>query len=309
VATFFKAPVSATQSIIGWLIWAWITAKWLAIVTWSKVWAIVLSWIISPLLWGFIAVAIMLSIRHNILKHDERDAAAKRWLPFYVWLMTWVFTTYLLMKWLKNVLNNVDIITPTFSIFVWLIVATIVYILLSIYLKKKSSLFKNSKKSINKLFNIPLIFAVALLSFAHWSNDVANAIWPIAAIYDVVTTWWLAIWKTSIPIWIMILGAVWLSAWLMTFWARLIKTVWNEITKLNQTKAYAVALSAAITVIVASQLWLPVSSTNIALGWVFGIWLLTQYIKRKKGKTKEYIKTDMIKNIVIAWIITLPISW
>ncbi len=309
VATYFRAPVSATQSIIGWLIWAWITAKWLAIVTWSKVWAIVLSWIISPLLWGFIAVAIMISIRHNILKHDERDEAAKRWLPFYVWLMAWVFTTYLLIKWLKNVLNNVELITPTFSVFVWFIVATIVYIILSLYLKRKKTFFKNSKKSINKLFNIPLIFAVALLSFAHWSNDVANAIWPIAAIYDIVTNWSLVIWKAPIPIWIMILWAVWLSAWLMTFWSRLIKTVWNEITKLNQTKAYAVALSAAITVIVASWLWLPVSSTNIALGWVFGIWLLTQHIKRKKGKTKEYIKTDMIKNIAIAWVITLPFSW
>jgi len=180
---------------------------------------------------------------------------------------------------------------------------------LSLYLKRKKTFFKNSKKSINKLFNIPLIFAVALLSFAHWSNDVANAIWPIAAIYDIVTNWSLVIWKAPIPIWIMILWAVWLSAWLMTFWSRLIKTVWNEITKLNQTKAYAVALSAAITVIVASWLWLPVSSTNIALGWVFGIWLLTQHIKRKKGKTKEYIKTDMIKNIAIAWVITLPFSW
>jgi len=309
IATFFKAPVSTTQSIIGWLIWAWITAKWFAIVTWSKVWAIVASWIISPLMWWTIAVILMISIRHNILKKDDRNGAAKKWLPFYVGLMAWVFTTYLLLKWLKNVLNNVEIITPTFSVFVWLIVATIVYIALSFYLKKETALFKNSKKAINKLFNIPLIFAVALLSFAHWSNDVANAIWPLAAIYDIVTKWWVNIWATTIAPWVMIVWAVWLSVGLMTFWGRLIKTVWNEITKLNQTRAYAVALSAAITVMVASALWLPVSSTNIAIGWIFGIWLLTKYIKRNKKNKKEYIKMDMIKTIVLAWIITLPISW
>jgi len=107
----------------------------------------------------------------------------------------------------------------------------------------------------------------------------------------------------------MILWATWLAVGLMTFWARLIKTVWNEITKLNQTKAYAVALSAAITVLLASALWLPVSSTHIALGWVFGVWLYMQYIKREKKKEKEYISKGMIKNIALAWVITLPISW
>jgi len=309
IATFFKAPVSATHSIIGWLIWAWITAKWLAIVTWSKVWAIVASWIISPLMWWAIAVVLLVSIRHNILKKDEKDEAAKKWLPFYVGLMTWVFTTYLLLKWFKNILNNVEFITPTFAIFTWLIIATIIYVILSFYLRRKSSFFKNSKKAINRLFNIPLIFAVALLSFAHWSNDVANAIWPLAAIYDIVTSWWLDGGKASIAPWVMILWATWLAVGLMTFWARLIKTVWNEITKLNQTKAYAVALSAAITVLLASALWLPVSSTHIALGWVFGVWLYMQYIKREKKKEKEYISKNMIKSIALAWVITLPISW
>jgi len=251
----------------------------------------------------------MASIRHNILKKDEKDEAAKKWLPFYVWLMAWVFTTYLILKWLKHVIGNVNYITPEFSVFVWFIIATIVYISLSFHLKWEKSFFKNSKKAINKLFNIPLIFAVALLSFAHWSNDVANAIWPLAAIYDTVKNWLLEWWKAPIAPWVMIVWATWLAVGLMTFWSRLIKTVWNEITKLNQTKAYAVALSAAITVLVASALWLPVSSTHIAIGWIFGIWLLTKYIKREKKKKKEYIKTDMIKTIVLAWLITLPVSW
>lgn len=312
IATFFKAPVSATHSIIGWLVWAWITAKWLAIVTWSKIWAIVASWIISPLMWWAIAVILLISIRQNILKKEDRNDAAKKWVPFYVGLMGWVFTTYLLLKWLKNLLKSYDIniITPEVAIFLWYLVWVLVYIILGAYLRRENSFFfKNSKKAVNKLFNIPLIFAVALLSFAHWANDVANAIWPIAAIHDVISNGWINWAKASIAPWIMILWAVWLAMWLMTFWARLITTVWKDITKLNQTKAYAVALSAAITVIIASQMWLPVSSTHIALGWVFGVWLLKQHIKRLNWKDKEYVKKEMIKNIALAWIITLPISW
>ncbi|MDD2871957.1 MAG: inorganic phosphate transporter, partial [Candidatus Gracilibacteria bacterium] len=108
--------------------------------------------------------------------------------------------------------------------------------------------------------------------------------------------------------WIMFLGAIGLVLGLSVFGSRLIKTVGNEITKLNQIRAYCVALSAAITVIFASALGLPVSSTHIALGGVFGIGLIRQHIKREKGSKKAYIETGMIKNIALAWIITLPAS-
>lgn len=312
VATFFKAPVSATHSIIGWLIWAWITAAWINIVDWIQIWAIAASWIISPLMWWIIAVILILSIRKTILKEDERWDAAQVWVPIYIAIMSWTFSTYLLMKWLKQVLKwsvyevllNLEI-----AIFIWYIIAIATFIGLRLYYKKQSALFKNSKKFINSLFNIPLVFAVALLSFAHWANDVANAIWPLAAIDDIIKN--NVVWNGSVWIsfWVMILWAIWLALGLSVFWARLIKTVWWEITKLNQVRAFSVALSAAITVIIASQLWLPVSSTHVALGWIFWVGLLREYIKRHKWKNKEYIHKSMIKNIALAWIITLPISW
>ncbi len=382
LATFLRAPVSATHSIIGWLVWAWFIATyswlywdklffilllltwitslsllvwllikdwvelkykdpivsiftvitlfvisfsflynvifkeiyslthiiiWENVIEWWQLLAIWASWIISPLMWWIIAVILLVSIRSTILKKEERDEAAKKWVPFYVALMGWVFTTYLLLKWLKQVLDK-NIITTEFALIMWFIAWIVVYILVWMYLRKESTFFKNSKKSINWLFNIPLIFAVALLSFAHWANDVANAIGPIAAINDVVQNG-LWHWKASISTWIMILWATWLALGLMVFWSRLIKTVWKWITKLNQTKAYSVALSAAITVLIASQLWLPVSSTHIALGWVFWVGLLKQHIKMMNWKDKEYIKKEMIYSIATAWVVTLPITW
>jgi PiT family inorganic phosphate transporter len=107
----------------------------------------------------------------------------------------------------------------------------------------------------------------------------------------------------------MILWALSLSFWLAVFWARLIKTVWKSITKLDQTRSYSIALAAAITVIIASGLWIPVSTTQIALGWIFWIWLFRQYLKIKNWKDKKVIEIWKLKWIILSWLITFPVAW
>lgn len=309
IATYFKAPVSATHSVIGWLIGAGVAGVWVQIVDWSQIWLIVASWIISPLMGGVIAGLITIAITKTILTKDDRSQAAKTWVPIFVGLMTWAFSTYLLMKGFKNLFKQYDIYITMFdAIITGFIFALIVAIGLMIHLKSKNFILKNSKKAINHLFNVPLVFAVALLSFAHGANDVANAIWPLAAIVDVIQWSGGVAGEVGIPFWVMLIWALGLSVWLMIFGGRLIKTVGNEITKLNQSRAFAVALAAAITVIIASQLWLPVSSTHIAIGWIFWVWLTRQLMKRIAGKEKHYIEKWMVKNIALAWIITLPVS-
>lgn len=314
VATFFKAPISTTNSIIGWLIWAWVMAEWLDMVKWWRIWEIVSSWVISLIIWWIISVLIFISIRRTILKKEERWEAAKHWVPIYVWVMMMIFSVYLLLKWLKPILNSNEllnvIINPSTAIFLWYVIWVASYmVLIVIYKNHKTSFFKNDKLFINQLFNIPLIFAVALLSFAHGSNDVANAIGPLAAINETIKNGGAELVKAAwVPFWIMLLWALWLSMWLAIFGARLIKTVWNEITKLDQIRAFCVALSAASTVLVASALWLPVSSTQIALWAIFGIWLFRQYMT-KKWETKEVIDISMMKWILLSWVVTLPIAW
>lgn len=312
-ATFLKAPVSITHAIFGWLIGAWITSSWFGVVQWSKVWSVAWAWIVAIFMWALIATLLYISIKKKILKQPNRWEAAKHWVPAYVWLMAWIFSLYLILKWFKNKLSwssfEFLLDKPT-ALFISIIIAAWVYIMLIIHYKKQEQwFFTDGKNFIRSLFNIPLIFAVALLSFAHWANDVANAIWPLAAINEAVRAWWDSLWKVWVPFWIMLLGALSLSIWLATFGGRLIKTVWNEITKLDQIKAYCVALSAAITVIFASALSLPVSTTQIAIWWVFGIWLYREHVKRKKWIKKVYIQKSMIKTILLSWIITLPIAW
>ncbi len=303
IATFVKAPVSATHSIVWWLVWAWMIAFWTDVVEWKNLWWIAFSWVLSPILWWVIAALLLYSIRISIFKRDNMMKAAKNWIPVYITLMIFAFTIYLIMKWLKQIVHISFSSTLFISLAIWLIT----YMISKYYVDRH---FRNNfvtKDLINSMFWPPLIFAAALLSFAHGSNDVANAIWPLAAINDVIQNWTL--WdKSSIPLWVILIWALWLSIWLATFWAWLIKTVWWEITKLNQTRAYCVALSAAITVIFASWLWLPVSSTHIAIWWIFWVWLLRERLKRLKWEKKDYIEKSMIKSIVLSWIVTLPVS-
>ncbi len=296
VATKFGAPVSTTHSIVGGVMGAGIAAGGFAIVSWGTMGKIAASWVISPVLGGIIAATFLFSIKKNIVFKDDKIESAKFWVPIYVAFMTWAFTTYLTLKGLKKIWPNiVDILTflpdekkPSFMVaaIFGLILATLVYIFVSRAIKAKQNLM-NDRASINTLFTIPLIFSAALLSFAHGANDVANAIGPLAAISDAVNTGGISS-KASIPFWVMAIGALGIVVGLALYGPKLIKTVGSEITELDQMRAFSIAMAAAITVIIASQLGLPVSSTHIAIGGIFGVGFLREYMQDHK----EVIKLD-----------------
>jgi len=152
-----------------------------------------------------------------------------------------------------------------------------------------------TRESINLLFTIPLIFAAALLSFAHGANDVANAVGPLAAVNDALTTHAVSQ-KAAIPLWVMIVGGVGISIGLALFGPRLIKTVGSEITELDQMRAFSIMMAAAITVVIASQLGLPVSSTHIAVGAIFGVGFLREWLDSKQmGEKQEKLQKEVEK--------------
>ena len=171
-----------------------------------------------------------------------------------------------------------------------LIVAIISFFLVKASLRRRLPKLNNDRESINILFTIPLIFAAALLSFAHGANDVANAIGPLAAIHDAVMTGGINA-KAGIPFWVMAVGAFGIALGLGLYGPRLIRTVGGEITELDQMRAFSIAMAAAITVIIASQLGLPVSSTHIAIGGVFGVGFLREWMD-KSSSLKQEIERD-----------------
>lgn len=309
IATYLKAPVSTTHSIVWGIMWAWIAALWFSVVQWGTMWKIAASWIISPVIWWIVAALFLYLIKVNVLFKEDKVNQAKSWVPFFVSIMSWAFSTYIIVKWLKNLIK-IDFL---FASLIWLLIWLITFYLVRQNIIKKFENIKNNEESINNMFTIPLIFAAALLSFAHGANDVANAIWPLSAIYDAAVNSTIS-WKVGIPLWVMLVWAGWIVVWLALFWPRIIKTVGHEITQLSKIRAFAVALSAAITVIIASQLWLPVSSTHIALGWIFWVWFLREYLHNKNNLEKEiFIKRSHVWKIASAWLITVPaaafLSW
>jgi PiT family inorganic phosphate transporter len=145
---------------------------------------------------------------------------------------------------------------------------------------------ENTREALNILFTIPLIFAAAMLSFAHGANDVANAVGPLAAVYDALANTAVST-KVAIPLWVMVVGGVGISIGLALFGPRLIKTVGSEITELDQMRAFSIMMAAAITVVIASQLGLPVSSTHIAVGAIFGVGFLREWLDSKEMGAKQ----------------------
>lgn len=288
IATAVGAPVSTTHSIVGAILGAGVAAGGMGIADWGKVGTIAASWVISPLLGAGIAALFLYVIKRNITYQSDMLAAARKMVPLLVALMAWTFSSYLMLKGLNRIMD----VSFTNAILAGLAIAVVTFLVLKPMVSRKADQLENNKQSINTFFTVPLIFAAALLSFAHGSNDVANAIGPLAAIVDALTHIGSGeiVQKTSIPLWVMVIGALGISVGLALYGPKVIRTVGSEITELDQMRAYCIAMSATLTVIVASQMGLPVSSTHIAVGGVFGVGFLREYLKNRYELMVQEIK-------------------
>ncbi|MFC1673335.1 inorganic phosphate transporter [Pseudomonadota bacterium] len=274
LATANNMPVSTTHSIVGGVLGAGVAAGGWDIVNWERVSAIGASWVISPLMGGIIAAAFLYLVKRSITYQEDRVASARAVVPILISLMAWAFSSYLILKGLNKIVD----VGFVAAVIIGLGIAIATYLLVKPMVARSTRNLVNDKASLNTLFTVPLIFAAALLSFAHGANDVANAVGPLAAIHDAIMSNGVSD-QTAIPIWIMVVGAVGIAIGLALYGPKLIRTVGSEITELDQMRAYCIAMAAAITVIVASQLGMPVSSTHTAIGAVFGIGLLREAIK------------------------------
>jgi len=307
IATKVGAPVSTTHSIVGGVMGGGIAAAGFSIVSWTTMGKIAASWIISPLFGAVIAAGFLYAIKKTIIYKEDRLAAMRTMVPIYVSIMAFAFATYLTLKGLKkiwpSIIETANSILPfafeaskkpslMAGLSIGLVSAILVYLVVKPMVASASKKLTNSTKDANSLFTIPLIFAAALLSFAHGANDVANAIGPLAAVADAIQTSSISS-KAAIPLWVMLIGALGISLGLALYGPKLIKTVGSEITELNQIRAYSVAMAASITVIIASQLGLPVSSTHIAIGGIFGVGFLREYLSDTTAQEK--IEAEEVK--------------
>jgi len=333
LATYLNAPVSTTHSIVGGVLGSGVAAAGLDVVAWGTVGAIAASWVISPLMGAFGAALMLTLIRTLILQSEDRVRAARRWVPVLVALMSGVFAMYLVSKGLARVWKAEAAVVLSLGAAAF----GVTWLLARPWVLRRSDPAHNRRKDINRLFVLPLIISAALLSFAHGANDVANAVGPLAAIVASVESGTAAMTNLQIPVWVMAIGAAGISIGLALFGPRVIRTVGTRITKLDPMRAFCAALAAAGTVLIASALGLPVSSTHIAIGGVFGVGLIREYwrnnripsraaeaaspfvgvpslndspekaVKKfEKHQKRRLVRRQHLLGIGAAWVITVP---
>ena len=332
LATIFGAPVSTTHSVVGGVLGAGVAAVGLDAVIWPTMGQIALSWVISPVTGGLLAAIFLAVINATILERHDKVAGAKVWVPVFVALMSGIFAMYMAMKGFSRLWSP----SPTTVLFVGLVAGGLGWGVAVPWVRRGMWGAENTRKQVGRLFQLPLIVATALLSFAHGANDVANAVGPLAAIVAAVSEGGAGD-KVALPLWVLAIGGVGIALGLALFGPRLIRTVGEKITKLNEIRGFCVALAAAATVLVASALGMPVSSTHIAVGAVFGVGFLREGFSnqglRNKAVSPEgvFLKTDHLNrtpeeaianfqkrqrrylvrrqhalSIAAAWVITVP---
>ena len=274
IATAVGAPVSTTHSIVGGVLGAGIAAAGWGIANWESMAQIAASWVVSPVLGGLIAASLMFLIKRRITSQPDLKAASEQMVPVLLALMAWAFASYLLLKGLSKLVK----VGFPLALAIGAGVAVLTWLGTRRWIRGRLNELSNDRDAVNSLFTVPLMAAAALLSFAHGSNDVANAIGPLAAIYDSLIHHGVSQ-SAAVPLWIMLLGALGLSVGLALYGPRLIRTVGSEITEIDPMRAYCIAMSATLTVIIASQLGLPISTTHVAIGGVFGVGFLREYLK------------------------------
>ena len=298
IASSFGWPVSTTHSIVGAIVGFGAVGVGVDAVAWSKVFKIVISWIASPILAGVISFILFRSLQNLIIDTKHPFDNAKKYVPYYMFLVGFIVSLVTIFKGLKHVGVSFDTFTSySLSIGVGLLVAIIgTFLIRDIHLdpdENKDFYYA----SMERVFGVLMIITAAAMAFAHGSNDVANAIGPLAAIYSVVESGGLIGAKSALPIWILLVGGAGIVIGLITYGHKVIATIGTGITQLTPSRGFAATLAAAATVVIASGTGIPVSTTQVLVGAVLGVGL---------ARGMAALDTRVINKIFLSWIVTLP---
>jgi len=300
VASYYGWPVSTTHTIVGALVGFGMVGLGFDAVEWKVVGGIVASWLISPLIGATIAFVLAQSVRKFILDTDSPFENAKKYGPVYVFLMGVLIALVTMFKGLKHL--SLELSTGQ-SVLVAIVVGLIVAFVGRVLLRRISPVDADAERdfhyaSVEKVFAPLCVFTACSMAFAHGSNDVANGIGPLAAIVSIIDTGEVAQ-ESALPLWILVLGGVGIVLGLATMGYRVMKTIGTKITELTPSRGFCAELAAASTVVLASRLGLPVSTTHIIVGAVLGVGL---------ARGIAAIDLRVVVGIVTSWVVTLPIG-
>ena len=290
-------PVSTTHSIVGAIVGFAAVGIGVESVHWSKVGTIAASWVVSPMLSGVLAFLIFMSVQKLILGTDDPLKNARKYVPVYIFAVGFILALVTLLKGLKHIGldlstgESVSVAVASGFITMFIGIAAIKRIKID---PDEDADFRFT--NVEKIFGVLMVFTACGMAFAHGSNDVANAVGPVAAIVSIVKTGAVAQ-KSALATWILLLGAVGIVLGLATYGWRVIRTVGKNITELTPSRGFAAELAAASTVVIASGTGIPISTTHTLVGAVLGVG-----IARGIGA----LNLRVVRNIMLSWVITLP---
>jgi inorganic phosphate transporter, PiT family len=301
IASMLGWPVSTTHSIVGAIIGFAAVGISVDAVQWSAVWGIVGSWVITPVMAGVLSFWIFRSVQFLILNTEDPFANAKHYIPYYMFAVGFFLSMVTILKGLKYVLRERQI---EFSFLEAVVIAAGIGALVAaigIYLlsriKQDAAADKSSRfASVERVFGVLMIFTACSMAFAHGSNDVANAIGPVAAVIAVIKSGAVEA-KAPVESWVLLLGAFGIVTGLATYGYKVMLTIGKKITELTPSRGFAAEMSAAATVVIASGAGLPISTTHTLVGAVLGVGL---------ARGIGALNISVIGGIFASWVITLP---
>ncbi len=298
VASHFGWPVSTTHSIIGAIVGFAAVGIGMDVVQWSKVGTIAMSWVVSPLLAGSIAFALFVSVQKLILSTEDPLANAKRYVPVYIFFVGFIIALVCIFKGLKHV--GLELSTAesySIAVLVGAITAAIGIVMIN-RLKFDPEADRDFHfTNVEKIFAVLMMITACAMAFAHGSNDVANAIGPVAAVVSIVQNDGMVGQESTLPLWILALGGLGIVIGLMTYGKKVMLTIGTQITELTPSRGFAATLAAATTVVLASGTGLPISTTHTLVGAVLGVGL---------ARGIAAINLNVVRTIFISWVVTLP---
>ncbi|GAB3337357.1 inorganic phosphate transporter [Chromohalobacter beijerinckii] len=300
IASMRGWPVSTTHSIVGAIVGFAVAGLGVDSVGWPKVGQIAASWVVSPLLAGSIAFALFKSVQFLIFENRDPFAAAKRYVPGYIFLVGFIVAMVTLVKGLSHVglkMSFGDSLLIAIGIGLVVMVVGILMENRVDRAKRKRGSSAFDFNSVERVFGVLMMFTACAMAFAHGSNDVANAVGPLAAVISVVESSGDVSGAAALPWWVLVLGGGGIVVGLITYGHKVIATVGTGITELTPSRGFAATLAAATTVVLASGTGLPVSTTQTLVGAVLGVGLA-------RGITA--LNMRVLGTIVLSWVITLP---
>ena len=299
LASYLGWPVSTTHSIVGAVVGFGVMAGGLDAVSWSKVGKVVMSWVISPVMGGLCSFILFRFITYQIFSRRNPLLYAKRLLPYLVFMVCVILANAMFYKGLKNL--HLDLSFVQAMVYA-ILVGVAGFFLSKVIVKKVPDVPKREihkqLDSTEKIFKYLQILTAFYIAFAHGSNDVANAVGPLAAVVAILKNGSVQM-KVDMPSWILAMGGACIVFGLLIWGRRVMETIGNKITEITPSRGFCATFGAATIVLVCSKMGLPVSTTHTLVGSVIGVGF---------ARGLPTLNLGIIQEIVISWLATVPFT-